>query len=290
VPPEATRRAAITGAAAAFAAAPALALAPDPFAELERSVGGRLGVASLDVASGRRLAHRAGERFPMCSTFKLLAVAAVLARVDRDQARLDRFIPYGPGDLLEYAPVTRAHVADGGMPLGELCKAAIELSDNTAANLILAQIGGPTGVTAFARVLGDPVTRLDRNEPSLNEAKPGDPRDTTTPAAMLADLRAVTLGGVLSPASRGRLIDWLKANDTGAARLRAGFPPAWPAGDKTGTGANGTSNDVAVAWAPHGPILVACYLTGAAAPAGARDATIAAVAQIAVRRFGGERG
>jgi beta-lactamase class A len=265
--------------------------ATDGFALLEQRVGGRLGVAALDTASGARLGHRAGERFPMCSTFKLLAVGAVLGRVDRNRERLDRLIAYGEADLLDYAPVTRAHVKEGGLPLGDLCKAAIELSDNTAANLILRQIGGPAAVTAFARSLGDNVTRLDRNEPTLNTAIPGDPRDTTTPAAMLADLRALSLGGVLSPGSRERLTGWLVGCQTGKTRLRAGFPAGWRVGDKTGTGVNGTANDVAVAWAPGGPILVACYLTQTArASDTARDTVHAEVAQIVVERFRGIHG
>ena len=286
MPPDATRRGAIVGAAAALVASPALAL-DDRFAALERGAGGRLGVAALDTTSGARVAHRAGERFPMCSTFKILAVGAVLSRVDRERESLSRMIAYGEADLLDYAPVTGAHVRDGALSLGDLCQAAIELSDNTAANLILAQIGGPAGVTAFARGLGDPVTRLDRNEPSLNTAIPGDPRDTTTPAAMLADLRALTLGGVLARPSRERLIGWLRAAKTGQARLRAGFPPNWVIGDKTGTGVNGTANDLAIAATPGGPILVASYLTGATATTDAgRDAVHAEVARLVVANLG----
>jgi beta-lactamase class A len=288
---DATRRGAIVGAAAAvLAAGPALAAA-DGFALLEQRVGGRLGVAALDTVSGARLGHRVGELFPMCSTFKLLAVGAVLGRADQGRERLDRFIAYGEADLLDYAPVTRAHVREGGLPLGDLCQAAVELSDNTAANLILREIGGPAAVTAFARSLGDNVTRLDRNEPTLNTAIPGDPRDTTTPAAMMANLRALSLGGVLSPGSRERLNGWLVAGQTGKTRLRAGLPASWRVGDKTGTGVNGTANDIAVAWAPGGPILIACYLTEAAsATDAARDAVHADVARIVVRQFRGIHG
>jgi beta-lactamase class A len=222
----------------------------------------------------------------MCSTFKLLAVGALLRRVDEGCERLDRFIAYGEADLLGYAPVSRAHVKAGGLPLDVLCQAAIELSDNTAANLILRQIGGPAAVTAFARGLGDPVTRLDRTEPTLNTGASGDPRDTTTPAAMMADLRALSLGDALKPVSRERLNGWLVGCETGKARLRAGFPAGWRVGDKTGTGDNGTANDVATAWAPGGPILIACYLTEATrASDAARDAVHADVARIVVERF-----
>ena len=291
MPPDATRRGAIVGAAAALVAVGPVSAATDGFALLEQRVGGRLGVAALDTASGARLGHRAGERFPMCSSFKLLAVGAVFGRVDQGHERLDRFIPYGPADLLDYAPVTKAHVKDGGLPLGDLCQAAVELSDNTAANLILRQLGGPSAVTAFARGLGDPVTLLDRNEPTLNTAIPGDPRDTTSPAAIMADLRALSLGDGLKPASRERLNGWLTNCKTGLTRLRAGFPAGWRVGDKTGTGVNGTANDVAVAWGPGGPILIACYLTEAgSATDAARDAVHAEVARIVVERFRGIHG
>ncbi len=286
-----TRRGTIVGAVAAVLAAPPASAATDAFALLEQRVGGRLGVAALDTSTGARMGHRAGERFAMCSTFKLLAVATVLARIDRGQERLDRHITYGPADLLDYAPVSRAHVREGGLPLGVLCQAAIELSDNTAANLILRQIGGPPAVTAFARSLGDNVTRLDRTEPTLNTAIPGDPRDTTAPLAMLADLRALSLGGVLSPGSRERLNGWLSDTKTGLTRLRAGFPSGWRVGDKTGTGDNGSANDVAVVWAPGGPILFACYLTEtASAKPAARDAVHAQVARTVVQQFRGIHG
>ena len=271
-----SRRSLVAGAAASLMAAPALAA--DRLAAVEAKVGGRLGVAALDLASGTRLAHRADERFPMCSTFKAMAVAAALARVDRGLERLDRFVRFGAADLLEYAPVTRAQVKDSGMAFADLCAAAIEVSDNTAANLILASIGGPAGWTHFVRTLGDGLSRLDRNEPALNTAVVGDPRDTTTPLAMLSDLRLVLLGKVLSPSSRDRLSGWMVACETGKARLRAGLPASWRVGDKTGTGQHGSANDIAVVWTPTQPIVIAAYLTGAeAASPDARDGALAEV-------------
>src|SRR4051812_4100266 len=159
-------------------AAAAAADAERRLRELAQQSRGRLGVAILDTQTGARVAHRGGERFPMCSTFKLAASAFVLARVERGEERLDRRITYGQADLLEYAPVTREHVKEGSMSLADLCRAAVAVSDNTAANLILATFGGPAGLTKFLRSIGDTVTRLDRNEPSLNESKPGDVRDT----------------------------------------------------------------------------------------------------------------
>jgi beta-lactamase class A len=246
--------------------------------ELEEASGGRLGVALLDTASGVHAGHRTDERFPMCSTFKLLAVAAVLARVDRREEQLERIVRFTPKDIVTYSPATETRVGDAGMSINELCAAAITLSDNTAGNLLLAAIGGPTGLTAFARTLGDDMTRLDRIEPDLNEALSGDPRDTSTPAAMLSNLRALTFGNVLSPASKAQLIEWLIQNKTGDKRLRAGLPTGWKVGDKTGSGARGTTNDLAIVWpSEHPPVLVSVYLTGATADDDQRNLTIAAV-------------
>src|SRR5262252_1328266 len=158
-------------------------------AAIETRTGDRIGVAALDTGSGKRLDNRSQERFPMCSTFKFLAAAAVLKRVDEKQDQLDRFIRYDAKDILEYAPITKAHLKDGGMMLGALCAAAIRQSDNTAGNLLLDTIGGPVGLTNFARGIGDDMTRLDRKEPELNSATSGDERDTTSAAAMCADVQ-----------------------------------------------------------------------------------------------------
>ncbi len=249
---------------------------------LERRHGGRLGVAILDTGGGRRIAHRGDQRFLMCSTFKLLAVAAVLARVDRGAEHLDRRIVFGQDALLAYAPVTRRHIGAPGMRVDELCQAAITLSDNTAANLLLASLGGPVGLTAFARRLGDPVTRLDRIEPDLNVGSPGDIRDTTTPNAMLDTMHRLLLGRVLSPASRTQLLVWLRGCITGSAQLRAGVPAGWTGGDKTGSGAHGETNDVAILWPPQRePLLVTAYYAGSHADADRRRAVLAEVGRIA---------
>ena len=261
---------------------------PRGLAAIEARVGGRLGVAALDTGSGRRIEYRAEDRFAMCSTFKLLLAAVVLARVDAERESLDRVVAYGPRDLLDYAPVTKEHLPEGGMTVSALCAASVELSDNTAANLLLASIGGPEGLTRYARSLGDTVTRLDRVEPWLNANEPGDPRDTTTPAAMLADVKTLLLADALSAASRERLATWLSASGTGAARLRAGFPPEWRSGDKTGTGNGGATNDVAIAWPPgRPPVIVAAYLSGSSAPLAAREAALAEVGRLVAADPGG---
>jgi beta-lactamase class A len=255
--------------------------AANQIAAIEARVGGRIGVAAFDTGSGRRLDYRADERFPMCSTFKFLAAAAVLKRVDEKQDQLDRFVSYDAKDILEYAPVTKAHLKEGGMTLGALCAAAIEQSDNTAGNLLLDAIGGPPGVTNFARSLEDQVTRLDRKEPDLNSAIPGDDRDTTTSGSMLADMTRILTGDVLSRSSRRQLEDWLQRNQTGAAMIRAGVPTNWIIGDKTGRGANGATNDIAIMRPPdHAPVLLAIYSVGSTATANDRAAAIAEVAKI----------
>jgi beta-lactamase class A len=250
---------------------------------IEERTGARIGVAALDTGSGKRLDYRSEERFPMCSTFKFLAAAATLKRVDDGQEKLDRFITYSANDILEYAPVTKAHLKDGGMTLGALCAAAIEQSDNTAGNLLLNAIGGPAGLTKFVRGIGDETTRLDRKEPELNSAIPGDERDTTSPASMCADVQRLLLGNVLPESSRRQLEDWLQHNEAGALMIRAGVPKTWTVGDKTGRGANGATNDIAII-RPLGraPILIAIYSIGSTAPADDRAAAIAAAARAVV--------
>ena len=231
-------------------------------AEIEARVGGRVGVFALDTGTGRQLAHRPDERFAMCSTFKWALAAAILARVDRAELSLDDRVAYGSSDLLEHAPATREHVAEGSMTVDALARAAVTVSDNTAANLLLAKVSGPAGFTQFVRSLSDPVTRLDRDEPTLNANDPGDARDTTSPRAMVGLMRRVLCGDALSTASRERLLGWLRACETGKDRLRAGLPRDWTVGDKTGSGGHHTINDVAIAVPPgRAPILIAAYMS-----------------------------
>ena len=247
---------------------------------VEQRTGGRIGVAALDTGSGKRFDYRSKERFPMCSTFKLLAAAAVLKQVDGRHEKLDRFVSYDAKDILEYAPVTKAHLKDGGMTLGALCAAAIEQSDNTAGNLLLDTIGGPIGVTKFVHSIGDEMTRLDRKEPGLNSAIPGDERDTTTPAAMCADIQRLLLDNVLTKSSRHQLEDWLQHNETGTLMIRAGVPKTWTVADKTGRCGNGATNDVAIIRPPgRAPIVVAIYSIGSTSSADDHASTLAEVAR-----------
>lgn len=260
---------------------------PDP-ADLERRHGGRLGLAILDVSSGRRLGWRDDERFLMCSTFKLLAVACVLARVDAGSEQLDRRITFEQKAVLEWAPVTRDHVGAPGMTVKALCEAAITISDNTAANLLLEAIGGPPALTSWLRGIGDPTTRLDHHEPELNRHHGDD--DTTTPAWMLKDMQAILLGDVLSSTSRKQLVDWMRHNRTAAGNLVEGLPQGWHIGDKTGSG-HDANNDVAIMWPPvGGPLLVAAFYTHPSHDTDARKKVLAEAGRMVAAWYGTGQG
>ncbi|SMC29446.1 beta-lactamase class A [Andreprevotia lacus DSM 23236] len=244
-------------------------------AALEQQAGGRLGVYAWDTGSGAIVNHRADQRFPFCSTFKLMLAGAILARSAQQPALLTKRIHYRRAQLISHSPQTGQHL-DDGMTVAELCAATLQYSDNAAANLLLAQLGGPAALTAFARSIGDRSFRLDRTEPTLNTAVPGDVRDTTTPAAMARSLHALTLGNALPAAQRQQLQDWLRGNTTGDKRIRAGVPAGWAVGDKTGSGAYGTTNDIAVLWpASSAPIVLAIYYTQDQPKADWRDAVLA---------------
>jgi len=216
----------------------------------------------------------------MCSVFKWLAASYVLRRVDQGQETLHRRVPFGRDALLPWSPVTEKHADGRGMTLAELCHATVAVSDNAAANLILKTLGGPAGLTAFVRQHGDNVTRLDRWEPDLNQASPGDERDTSSPRAMAGLLRELVLGEALSVAGRRQLAEWLQATETNRKRLAAGLPAGWRVGSKTGTGGQGTTNDVGVYWPPgRPPVAVAVFLTQCKASLATREAAIARVAE-----------
>ena len=236
----------------------------------------------LDANTGERTGYRADERFAMCSTFKFLLAAAVLHRVDQHEEKLDRSLAIPPKPLVGNSPLTEPH-AGGTMTVAALCEAAIIRSDNTAANVLLATIGGPAGMTGFCRSIGDSVTRLDRIETSLNEARPGDPRDTTSPTAMVNDLNRVLFGNVLAPPSRQQLTTWMEGNQTGLDKLRASLPAGWRAADKTGSNGKNTMNDIAVLW-PAGkkPIIVAAYITQCDGPDSKRVAMLKQIGSLVI--------
>jgi len=254
----------------------------ESMAQLEARHGGRIGVMAVDLEDRRVLGHRNDERFAMCSTFKFLLAAAIAAKVDAGEESWDRAIGYGKTDLIPWAPVTgkEENLAKGSMSVGDLCGATLTWSDNPAANLLLPAIGGPEGLTRYLRSIGDTTTRLDRNEPELNSNQPGDPRDTSTPSAMVATMEQLLFGQALSAASQEKIIAWLVANRTGDKRIRAAMEPTWKVGDKTGTGENGAANDIAVIWpGKRKPFLLVVFCDVPQATAEQRDALIADTAR-----------
>ena len=275
-------------AASGLAVWPALAQEPPPvLAAYERETGGRIGLAAKNLATGASLAWRAEQRFVMCSTFKASLAAFVLARFDRGQDHLEDMISYGSNDLLSYAPVAKENLAKGTMSVADMCKAAVELSDNTCANLLLARVGGPAALTAFWRSTGDAVTRLDHNELELNRSPPGDPNDTTTPAVMADNLRRFLLGDVLLQSSRERLTGWMLDCKTGNNRLRAGLPSGWKVGDKTGNNGKDASGDIAIAWpGSGGPVLVSVYTQGGSPTAAQLESVFAEIGRMVGRQLG----
>lgn len=274
-------RAASATAAPGTAAAPASpAPASRAFAALEARFHAQLGVYALDTGTGRAVAYNADERFAYCSTYKALASGMLLQR--DTSAQLDQVIHYTAGDLVEWSPVTSRHV-DTGMTLPAVMAAALDYSDNTAANLLLNQLGGPAGFQQDLRRAGDATTDADRTEPALNEAAPGDPRDTTTARAVAADLRGLLLGNVLPGSRRQLLTGWMLANTTGGPYIRAGVPRGWKVADKTGNGDWGTRNDIAVGWPPSGaPVVITVLSHRQAAGATSDDALIADATKAAI--------
>ncbi|WP_405282823.1 class A beta-lactamase [Gaopeijia maritima] len=256
-------------------------------AALEQEVGGRIGVAMVDGEGAVIDSYRGEERFAMCSTFKLPLAAMMLERAVGDDPALDEVLPYDESDLLDYAPSAREHVAAGGMTVRDLAEAAVIVSDNTAANLLLERTGGPAGLTDFFRRHGDSATRLDRTEPALNENAPGDERDTTTPEAMATLIQRLALGDGLPVGARDQLQEWAVANRTGDNRIRAGIPAGWRVGDKTGSCGN-ASNDVGIVWPPEGePFVLAVYIDRPTAEASAVDGVFAELAGVAAAEAAG---
>lgn len=267
--PGLSRRQALLGgltlaAAAACATKPVLADPEEPppigerIAALERRHDAYVGVYAVDLDGGRSISHRGQEAFAMCSTFKGYAAARVLQMVERDELTLDQRVFVDPAAIVANSPRT-APRAGGDMTLDELCQAALHVSDNTAGNLLLKTIGGPSAITAFARSIGDPSSRLDRWETALNSAVPGDPRDTSTPEALGRGYRALLAGDALAPAQRQQLETWMRANETSS--MRAGLPPDWTTADKTGSGDYGTTNDAGIAYGPAGQRVLLAMMT-----------------------------
>ena len=259
------RRSFLIGGAACFAA-PAFAGSPvmNAIAQYEASTGGHVGLYAENLHTGRKLTWRSDERFVMCSTVKASITACILSQVDRGAIHLEDTIRFGAGDVEGwYAPVAIKNVSRGRLSIGEMCKAAIEESDNVCANFLLTRLGGPAAMTAYWRGLGDRITRLDDPEPALNRTPLGDVRNTTTPAAMAGTLRRMVLGSALSPTSRADLLTWMVGCKTGAHRLRAGLPDSWRIADKTGNNGKDGAGDIAVVWPKKDvPIVISAYTRG----------------------------
>ncbi|WSG09256.1 class A beta-lactamase [Micromonospora sp. NBC_01739] len=248
------------------------------FGPLEREFDARLGVYAVDTGTGRTVEHRADERFAYASTFKALAAAAVLKATTTEE--LDQIVRYSRDDLVTYSPITEQHVATG-MTLRAIADAAVRYSDNTAGNLLLDRLGGPAGFKRALRDIGDEVTEPARIETALNEAAPGDVRDTSTPRALATSLRAYAVGDALSTEDREVLVDLLKRNTTGDKVIRAGTPDGWVVGDKTGSGGYGTRNDIAVIWPPgRDPIVLALLSTRHTEDAQPQDALLARATEL----------
>jgi beta-lactamase class A len=270
----------VTSSAPAAPAAPAELAGVDA---LEAAYGARVGAWVLDTGTGQVLEHRGDERFAHASVIKLLLVALVLQQADD----LDAVVPIGAEDVLEHAPTTAQYVGVG-LPLRQVMEAAVVVSDNTAANLLVEQLGGPARVQELVRALGNDVTRVDRVEPDLNEATPGDPRDTSTPEALGRSIEQVVLGDVLTPERRDLLQQWLQGNTTGDAAIRAGVPAGWTVGDKTGSGGHGTRNDAGVVWPADGgaPVVVVLLTDRGVPDADTDDALLADTTRLVVDQLG----
>jgi beta-lactamase class A len=266
----------------ASVAGPSPARTDPAFEQLEGRFHAKLGVYVLDTGTGRAVSFQPDTRFAYCSTFKALATGILLMR----GVPLSRVITYRASDLVEYSPVTSQHVGSG-MTLEAVMQAALEYSDNTAANLLLGQLGGPHRLQQALRGIGDATTDSDRTEPALNDATPGDTRDTSTAQALGTDLRQFVLGHLLSPSSRQLLTGWLLHNTTGGPYIRAGVPAGWKVGDKTGNGYWGTRNDIAIAWPPHGaPFVISVLSSRGSVNAPSGDALVADATRTALADLG----
>jgi beta-lactamase class A len=270
-----------------LAGAPAFAQDPEQHLaatidRIEQDLDARVGLVIRDSGSDWSVSFRADERFLMNSTFKTMLCGAVLHRVDEGDINLDEQIAIEATDILDYAPVTETMVGTS-MSVGALCQATIDMSDNTAANLLIDRIGGPESVTAFLREIGDPVSRLDRREPELNTFTPGDPRDTTTPAAMVATMETLLTGDALTPQSRAQLVDWMSGGGVTGALIRASTPEGWHVADRSGSG-DFSRNIVAMVTPPdREPYFIAVFLSDAEADFDTRNAAVIALSEAVIQ-------
>lgn len=248
--------------------------------DIETRLSARVGVSIIDTESGKTWSHKGDERFPMNSTFKAFLCAALLDAASNGTVDAGREVVVEESDIVSYSPVTAKRVGGAGFTIEDLCRVTVTISDNAAANIVMKEVGGPEGVTAFLRGIGDDISRVDRWEPESNTGIPGDDRDTTTPDAAAETLKKLVLDETLAADARAKLTGWLEGNKVGNSTLRAGLPEGWRIADKTGAGANGSRNNIAVIW-PEGrkPLVIAIYITQTTAAFEARNKAIAGIAQ-----------
>lgn len=259
----------------------------EDYKALEDEFGVKLGVYAIDTETDQTVSYQSDERFAYASTFKVLAAGAILQTASMED--LEKVITYSEEDLVAHSPVTEKHV-DDGMKLKEIMEAAIRYSDNTAGNLLLEEIGGPDELEAILRENGDDTIEMDRMETDLNEAAPGDTRDTSTPQALAESLQKYVLSDLLPEDKRDLLIDWITGNEAGDTLIRAGVPEGWEVGDKSGAGGYGTRNDIAVVWPSNhkAPIVIAILSSKDSVDADFDDAVIEQAAQRVIEQLQNE--
>jgi len=247
--------------------------------EIEENLNGRVGVSIYDSAEKTQWHYNGNSRFPLMSTFKVLACAKLLADVEKGVQSLDSSTIITKGSLIVWSPITQKLIGKQ-ITLKQGCSATMITSDNTAANIVLSGIEGPKGLTKFMRSIGDDVTRLDRIEPELNEAIAGDKRDTSTPNAMVNSLNTLLFGDVLSQRSKNQLMQWMIDNEITGSLFRSVLPVTWSIADRSGAGGNGSRGIVAVVWSKNiSPIIISVYLTQTDAPFAIRNKAIASIGE-----------
>lgn len=247
----------------------------------ESALGARIGMAVFDANTRTTWQYRGDEQFPLNSTHKTFSCAALLSKVDDKSLSINQSVAISKDMLIAYSPITEKSLSPQTITLGEICRAAVSYSDNTAANIVFDAIGGEAGFNTYMQSIGDKQTRLDRKEPELNESTPGDVRDTTTPNAIVNSLRKILLGDVLSVSSRSKLTQWMLDDQVAGALLRASLPPDWKIADKTGAGGYGSRSIVAVIWPPKKqPLVVGIYITQTKASLQASNQAIARIGEV----------
>ncbi len=263
---------------------------PQTSAEIAAKIGrieGEFAVTVGAVAigeSGQVVEYNGEARMPYASTMKVFVAAALLASTPVEERETIVRWTQAQLDVAGYSPLTSEHL-DDGLTLDALAEAAVRDSDNTAANLVMESLDGPSGVQDFLRALGDPTTVVTEYEPELNAIVPGSDQNTSTPLALATNLKTIFEGDALEQGSRETLLDWMTGNATGDALIRAAAPSGWTVADKSG-GAGGVRNDVAVVTTESGEQIYIAILTATKDPAAAyTDEVVERVARDLLAEF-----